>query len=209
MLQIPALCFIHFAPSNLLSTYSSFMCNYAINSKRSVYAIEPISWNVAKIAEGVRANVERGWADPVFVNRHFHLYHAAAGPELIPFVNITRPSDSVGQFDASSLSRSALSQKDVVTEHIPMLTVDSIIPENRNVGAVKIDVQGHEFGVLLGMKKILGRKVGYPKYVFYEDDPIVTKLAGYKHGDCEEFLKSFGYQCRKAQGGGDKECHRG
>lgn len=184
------------------------MCNYAINSKRPTYAIEPISWNVAKIAEGVRANIERNWADGDFVRKNFHLYHAAAGPNLLTMVNITRPSDSIGHFDASSLSRAALDQNDVVTEHIPMLTVDSIIPDNKDVGAVKIDVQGHEFGVLLGMKKILSREVGYPKYVFYENDPIVTKLAGYKHGQCEDFLKSFGYQCRQASGG-DQECRKG
>jgi len=184
------------------------MCNYAINSGRPVYAIEPISWNVAKIAEGVRANVDRGWANPDFVDKNFHLYHAAAGPKFMSLVNITRPSDSAGHFDASSLSRKALSQEDIVTEHIPMLTVDSIIPENKNVGAVKIDVQGHEFGVLLGMKKILGREVGYPKYVFYEDDKHVTELAGYKHGECEAFLKSFGYHCYNTIGG-DKECRKG
>ena len=183
------------------------MCNYAINSKRPVYAIEPIWWNVAKIAEGVRANIERGWADQDYVINNFHLYHAAAGPTIMHAVNITRPLDEIGNFGAASLSRKALSQKDVVTEEISMLTVDSIIPDNKHVGAVKIDVQGNEFGVLLGMKKILGRKVGYPKVVFYEDDPLVTTLAGYKEGQCEKFLKGFGYECRKVTKG-DTECRK-
>ncbi|KAL7518175.1 hypothetical protein ACHAWX_003029 [Stephanocyclus meneghinianus] len=181
-----------------------FMCLYALNSKRPVYAIEPISWNIAKIAEGVRANLERGWADLDVVKRSFHLYHAAAGADVISSVDITRPSDHIGRFDAASLSREAISQVDVVTEHVPMLTVDSLIPDGMSVGAVKIDVQGHEYGVLMGMKKLLGRRVGYPKYVFYEDDPKITKLAGYKHGDSQRLLESFGYHCIEASE--NKEC---
>lgn len=155
-----------------------FMTHYAVNSKRPVYAVEPISWNIAKLCEGARANINRGWVDASIVRENFHLFHAAAGPEFKSVVEITRPSDELGKFDAASLSRDAIAQKDVVTERIPMITVDLLIPNDVNVGAVKIDVQGHEYGVLLGMKKLLSRRVGYPKYVFYEDDVGMTKLAG-------------------------------
>lgn len=184
-----------------------YMSNYAINSKRPVYAIEPIRWNIAKIAEGINANLERGWADPSVVRNRFHLYHAAAGSEAKPVIDIIRPADHLGRFDAASLSREALSQEEVVTEHIPMITVDSLIPNDMNVGVVKIDVQGHEYGVLLGMKKLLGRKVGFPKYVFYENEAEMTKLAGFNHGDCERLLNSFGYKCEGVIGG-DMECKK-
>lgn len=47
-----------------------------------------------------------------------HLYHAAAGEEWMASVNITRPSDEIGHFDAASLSKEALGQEDLVTETI-------------------------------------------------------------------------------------------
>ena len=184
-----------------------FMALYALNRKTPVYAIEPISWNVAKICEGINANIERGWVTSEVARERFHLYHAAAGPSARPWINVIRPSDDVGHFDAASLSKEALGQTDLVTERIPLITVDSLIPNNLNVGVVKIDVQGHEFGVLSGMKKLLGRKVGFPKYVFYEDDHVVTRLAGYNPGDCEKLLGDFGYTCIVAPGG-DKQCQK-
>lgn len=184
-----------------------FMALYALNRKNPVFAIEPISWNIAKICEGIDANVKRGWATPDAARDKFHLYHAAAGPSAKSWIDVTRPSDAVGHFDAASISKEALGQDDVVTERIPLITVDSIIPNDLNVGVVKIDVQGHEYGVLMGMKQLLGRKVGFPKYVFYEDDPKVTLLAGNTPGDCERLLGEFGYKCITALGG-DKQCQK-
>ncbi|KAL9183010.1 hypothetical protein ACHAXT_004797 [Thalassiosira profunda] len=119
-----------------------FMSLYAFNRGSPVIAVEPISWNIAKICEGVAANIKRGWAVDAHNLRHF---------------------------DAAPLSREALSQKDLVTECIPLVTVDSLVPNDVSVGVVKIDVQGHEYGVLKGMTNLLSRNDGFPKYVFYED----------------------------------------
>ncbi|KAL9183014.1 LOW QUALITY PROTEIN: hypothetical protein ACHAXT_004801 [Thalassiosira profunda] len=129
------------------------------------------------------------------------MYHAAAGSFGNEMVNITRPSDSLGHFDAAPLSREALSQKDLVTECIPLVTVDSLVPNDVSVGVVKIDVQGHEYGVLKGMTNLLSRNDGFPKYVFYEDDEQLTRLAGNNPGDCERLLVGFGYMHRGSRGG--------
>jgi len=97
-----------------------FMTRYAISQKRQVIAVEPIGYNIAKLCEGLRAH-------PPSLNSFMKLYHAAAGPSYLPNVDITRPSDKVGFFDQSSLSRNAVLQGDVVTEHIPLVAVDSLV----------------------------------------------------------------------------------
>ena len=56
-----------------------------------------------------------------------------------------------------------------VTENVPMVRLDDIIPDDVPVGCVKIDVQGHEEGVLKGMTKILSRATGYLSSILFED----------------------------------------
>lgn len=165
-----------------------FMTNFATRD-RMVFAIDPLSYDIAKLCEGNRANLEEGWAKPGALQ----LYHAAAGPASQPNITIMRPADDVGYFDQASLSAEAIKKARVVEEVIPMITVDSIVPDDVAVGVVKIDVQGHEYGVLQGMTTILKRTTGYPLHIFYENSQILT--AGAKHKTCAEFLQSFGYGC--------------
>ena len=65
-------------------------------------------------------------------------------------------------FDQSSLARTAVHQKKVTTETIPMVTIDSVVGEIP-IGVVKIDVQGFEYEVIQGMKKMLENSP--PNYV--------------------------------------------
>jgi len=148
-----------------------FMTHLALSLQHPVYAIDPISYNIAKICEGYQANVVKGWIIDNNNNNSsiLHLFHAAAGPTYDANITITRPSDEIGKFDQSSLSRTFIKQKHVVNETIPLLTIDSIIPENTKVGVVKVDVQGHEYGVFQGMTKLLSRTKNPIKYIFYED----------------------------------------
>jgi FkbM family methyltransferase len=169
-----------------------FMTHFAARD-RTVYAIDPISYDISKLCEANRANLERGWATP----NALHLFHAAAGPMEKPNITITRPADDVGYFDQSSLSRDAVFQPRVVEEVIPMVTVDSIVPDDVPISVVKIDVQGHEFGVLQGMEKVLGRATGYPLHVFYEENEQMLQLAGGARGGCAKLLESYGYNCTK------------
>jgi len=116
-----------------------YMSMYALNRGNPVYAVEPISWNVAKIVKGINANVERGWVDEDVALRRFHLHHSAAGPESLPFfVNIMRPSDEIGQFNVALLTRESLEQSDLVSETVPLVTVDLLVPDDVAVGVVKI-----------------------------------------------------------------------
>jgi FkbM family methyltransferase len=166
-----------------------FIANYGTVLNRTVYAIDPISYNIAKICEGYRENVRVGWAIP----GSLRLYHAAAGPSFQPIINISRPSDDVGFFDQASLSREAVFQKKVTTETIPMLPVDDLVSEK--IGVLKIDVQGHEYGVLKGMHKILSG-INYPSAIFFEEDKKYVIAAGYTPGSSMDLLsKKYGYNC--------------
>jgi FkbM family methyltransferase len=178
-----------------------FMTMYAISQKRQVIAVEPIGYNIAKLCEGLRAHQP-------FLHSFMKLYHAAAGPSYVPNVNITRPSDKVGQFDQSSLSREAVLKGDVVTEHIPLVAVDSLVTSSQNVAVVKIDVQGHEYGVVQGMKELLSRPKGSAPHVFYEESPTHIQKAGHQPGAVKQFLENdFGYTCKDA-GTGDTICSK-
>ena len=129
------------------------------------------------------------------------MIHAAAGAESKSQIKMTRPADDVGYFDQSSLARTAVHQQKVTTETIPMVTVDEVVG-NVSLGVVKIDVQGFEYGVLQGMKKVL--KQQQPKYVFYEEDPGMIRQAGFTPGASKTFLESYGYRCK--QEGSDILC---
>jgi FkbM family methyltransferase len=169
-----------------------FMSHYGLALGRPVYAFEPISYNVAKLCEGIRISNTGSF---------YHLYHAAAGPAYQQNITITRPSNKIGYFDQTSLTRSNVKHQDTVEEVIPLLTVDSIIPPQTKVGVVKIDVQGHEYGVLQGMKQLLSRKLNFPKYVFYENDKEMIGKAGHAVGDSERLLEKHGYTCHPPVGG--------
>jgi FkbM family methyltransferase len=151
------------------------------------FAIDPISYNVAKLCEGKMANVDSG----AFQEDMVHVIHAAAGAENKPQILMTRPADDVGLF--SSLARTAVHQKKVTTETIPMVTIDSVVGEIP-IGVVKIDVQGFEYGVIQGMKKRLENSP--PNYVLYEEDPGMIREAGFVPGASQKMLESYGYICK-------------
>jgi FkbM family methyltransferase len=202
-----------------------FMTHFALSLGRHVYAIDPISYDIAKICEGYKANIKQGWVATTTTaaaaarntssssslsdkKNLLHLYHAVAGEQVRSRVNITRPSDEVGFFDQSSLSHNAVFQKKTVEEHIPMLTIDSIIPPDMPIGVVKIDVQGHEYGVLKGMYHLLSRKQSPPQYIFYEESVKHIEAAGYKVGACRQLLEQVhGYTCA-SQTRGDVLCQK-
>eukprot|EP00563_Minutocellus_polymorphus_P016578 CAMPEP_0181059376 /NCGR_PEP_ID=MMETSP1070-20121207/21351_1 /TAXON_ID=265543 /ORGANISM="Minutocellus polymorphus, Strain NH13" /LENGTH=333 /DNA_ID=CAMNT_0023139053 /DNA_START=382 /DNA_END=1384 /DNA_ORIENTATION=+ len=173
-----------------------FMAMFGASLRRPVFAIDPISYDIAKLCEGYKANLDGRVAAPGIP---FRLFHAAAGPEYAPNITVLRNADEVGYFDQSSVSAEVFGNRaGMVEERIPMITVDSIVPEDVPVGVVKIDVQGVEHGVLLGMDRLLSRETdtgGPPKYVFFEDDDTAVRQAGYRPGESREFLQEHGYRC--------------
>lgn len=175
-----------------------YVSMYGAALGRPVIAVEPISYLISKLCEGWRANGE---------SSQVTVYHAAAGATDNSSVIITRPSDAVGNFGESSLSRGAVFQKDIVTEKIPMLRLDSVVPSDLPVGVVKIDVQGHEANVVAGMAAILSRDRGFPRHVIYETNAQIEKASGVRPGEARRLLEGHGYRCRPCCGS-DVHCQK-
>ena len=195
-----------------------FITNYALTLSPNishVISIEPISYNVAKLCEALRGMEER--KIPV-VTKKYDLYHAAAGANYQESISIIRPSDKAGYFDRASLTKEAVNGgKGVVEEKIPLITIDSLLlQENQQqqhqsdhhpIGLVKLDVQGNEYGVLEGMRGILASPSRRPRFVFYEEETDLVIKAGYKPGQCQQLLESYGYSC-EPEATGDIICER-
>ena len=157
------------------------------------------------------------------VPKSYQLYHAAAGANYQESVSIIRPSDATGYFDRSSLTKEAVNGgNDVVEEKIPLITIDSLLLQYQQqgqqqqqqqndhhhpIGLVKLDVQGNEYGVLEGMRETLASPSRRPRYVFYEEVADLVIKAGYRPGQCQELLESYGYSC-KPEGTGDIVCEK-
>jgi len=182
-----------------------FMTFFAPATGRPVYAFDPISYDVSKLCEGVLVNLAARTLD-VPQSALVSIFHAAVGPAPRKGIEITRPADRVGFFDQASLSPRAVlvAQDQKTTERVDMLTLDHVVPEDAPVGVVKIDVQGHEEGVLVGMAGILARRAGYPTAVVFEEDHDLTTRAGWTPGNCRRILTTAGYLCKRA--GGDTVC---
>lgn len=180
-----------------------FMTQYGLALNRPTYAIDPISYDIAKICEGYRANMDKGYVQEA---TPFFLYHAAAGSEYQEEIAITRPADEVGYFDQSSLSRAAVLHQKVTEERISLVPIDSLIPPSLPIAVIKIDVQGHEYAVLQGARQLLQREERYPEYVFFEESPKLIQKAGFPVGASQAFLEEMGYICTKD--GGDVLCQK-
>eukprot|EP00529_Nitzschia_sp_RCC80_P031221 CAMPEP_0113467646 /NCGR_PEP_ID=MMETSP0014_2-20120614/14927_1 /TAXON_ID=2857 /ORGANISM="Nitzschia sp." /LENGTH=357 /DNA_ID=CAMNT_0000359971 /DNA_START=86 /DNA_END=1159 /DNA_ORIENTATION=- /assembly_acc=CAM_ASM_000159 len=198
-----------------VGTNVGFITNYALTLSPNiahVISIEPISYNVAKLCEAVRGMQERNI--PIVPNKTYELYHAAAGPTHKESVSIIRPSDAAGYFDRASLTKEAVNGgNDVVEEKIPLITIDSLLLQQQQqqndhpIGLVKLDVQGNEYGVLEGMRETLASPSKRPRYVFFEEVADLVIKAGYKPGQCQELLESYGYSC-EPEGTGDIVCEK-
>jgi len=82
-------------------------------------------------------------------------------------------------------------------ERVDMLEMDDVVLENVSIGVVKIDVQGHEEDVLMGMSRILAQKTGYPTSFLFEGNQDLTLRAGWTPGNCNTILLNAGYVCNK------------
>ncbi|CAB9511842.1 Inherit from COG: Methyltransferase [Seminavis robusta] len=178
-----------------------FMTNLGLELRRRVYAVEPIQYNVAKICEAYRS--------PYFDLHREHqllqLYQAVAGRSFKQELSVTRPATHIGYFDQTSLSRNNVQHPDVEEEFVPMVSLDSILFTSEDekatalepIAMVKIDVQGHEYTVLVGMHRLLlqARDVGYPKYVLYASDQQMLRQSGHTSERTIELVESYGYQC--------------
>ena len=162
------------------------------------YAFDPIEYDIRRICEGHQTNLQRGHAT---TGRNFHLYRTLVGNELKAEAEIYRPEEGFGKFEQSSLYANRIGvvrKPKLVTEIVPMVTLDYIIPEDKPIGLVKIDVQGAELIVVHGMTKILSRSKGYPPVIFYEEQARGNQRAGVPTGMVQKFLENnYGYTCQR------------
>jgi len=67
---------------------------------------------------------------------------------------------------------------------VPIRNLDNLLGEEETIGVLKMDVQGHELGVLQGMARLLQRRA--------VRDIVFEELAAYP-APTHEYLKSYGY----------------
>ena len=92
----------------------------------------------------------------------------------------------VGRHPANPQSRATPQIDDVIT-----VTLDEF--EFDNVGAIKIDVEGSEFEVLVGAHDTL--KANPEAVVILEINRFGLAQLGHYESDIREFMKAMGYQC--------------
>lgn len=164
----------------------------------TTFAFEPIEYDILKLCEGVRQNVERGYLLPRQAQANLHLYRLIVGNASLRAVNISRPETRFGKFEQSSLAGETIgvaTKPRLEVETVPMVRLDDVLPPDAPIGVVKINVQGTELMVVEGMRGILGRSTGYPHTIHYSESRRVTMGAGYRIGTVQGILESYGYTC--------------
>jgi FkbM family methyltransferase len=75
---------------------------------------------------------------------------------------------------------------------VPVRRLDEIVPDDRKVDVLKVDVEGADTWVLLGAERLLRRK--QIKTIFYEQNKPRMKELGIDESDAQRFLQSVGYR---------------
>ncbi|CAM8923418.1 unnamed protein product [Rhodiola kirilowii] len=161
-----------------------------------VLSFEPVFENLQKICEGIYFNRV---ADLVSV------FEAAASDRI---GNITFHK-LVGRLDNSAVSatgaRLAFKSNEEVKVQVRTIPLDEVVPDYEPVLLLKIDVQGWEYHVLKGAKKLLSRKVDEAPYVIYEEDERLLQASNTSAKEIRDYLHSVGYD-HCTQHGTDAHC---
>lgn len=103
----------------------------------------------------------------------------------------------VGRLDNSAVSASgaklAFKSNEEVALQVRTIPLDELISESEPVLLIKIDVQGWEYHVLKGAKKLLSRKEKDAPYLIYEEDERLLQASNSSAREIREFLHSVGY----------------
>ncbi len=124
--------------------YTLIAC--AVNPGVKVIAFEPIPYIWNNLVENIYLN---GWE-----NRCMAVCAAASERSGTGTLNISREREYFSSLDTNP-DHGEGSNKIVV----PTMAVDDIIHESEEVGLIKIDVEGHEYNVLLGARRMLSRNL--------------------------------------------------
>ncbi|XP_076932095.1 uncharacterized protein LOC143597488 [Bidens hawaiensis] len=161
-----------------------------------VFAFEPVLENLQSICNGIYFNR---------VGDLVHVFEAATSDQV---GNITFHK-LVGRLDNSAVSatgaKMAFKSNEEIELQVRSVPLDHVIPENEPVLLLKIDVQGWEYHVLKGAKKLLSRKKGEAPYLIYEEDERLLQASNSSSKEIREFLGGLGYtHC--VQQGTDAHC---
>ncbi|CAA0372172.1 unnamed protein product [Arabidopsis thaliana] len=161
-----------------------------------VLAFEPVFENLQRICDGIWFNR---------VASLVTVFEAAASDRTgdITFHKL------VGRLDNSAVSevgaRLAFKSNKEIAVQVKSIPLDKLIPPSQPVLLIKIDVQGWEYHVLKGAKKLLSRKPAEAPYLIYEEDERLLTASNSSSKEIRDFLKSVGYS-KCSQHGTDAHC---
>ncbi|ESQ29723.1 hypothetical protein EUTSA_v10023596mg [Eutrema salsugineum] len=160
-----------------------------------VLAFEPVFENLQRICDGIWFNR---------VASLVTVFEAAASDRNgdITFHKL------VGRLDNSAVSevgaRLHIKSHEIAVQ-VKTIPLDELIPPSQPILLIKIDVQGWEYHVLAGAKKLLSRKPAEAPYLIYEEDEGLLKASNSSSKEIRDFLKSVGYS-KCTQHGTDAHC---
>ena len=115
----------------------------------------------------------------------------------------------VGRLDNSAVSatgaKMAFKSNEEIAVQVRTIPLDEVIPESERVLLLKIDVQGWEYHVLKGAKKLLSRMGSGAPHLIFEEDERLLKASNSSAKEIRDFLHTVGYHdC--TQHGTDAHC---
>lgn len=115
----------------------------------------------------------------------------------------------VGRLDNSAVSATgaklAFKSNEEVALQVRSIPLDDVLLESESVLLLKIDVQGWEYHVLKGAKKLLSRQKNEAPYLIYEEDERLLQASNSSAKEIRDFLHSVGYS-HCTQHGTDAHC---
>lgn len=115
----------------------------------------------------------------------------------------------VGRLDNSAVSatgaKMAFKSNEEIALQVKSIPLDEVIKESEPVLLLKIDVQGWEYHVLKGARRLLSREKNEAPYLIYEEDERLLQASNTSSKEIRDFLRTMGYhQCE--QHGTDAHC---
>lgn len=146
-----------------------------------VIGFEPVPYNFTRLKEHVELNG---------LSKNTEILPVAVGKEeSIVDIHI---------FENRTKARSSLSPLNETTNFtklpVQMITLDDVVKKRglNDISLMKVDVEGAEYGVLLGAKEILSHDKA--PIIIIEINNDVNDSFGYKASDMKDLLRSYGYQ---------------
>ncbi|KAL2929533.1 Alpha-1-syntrophin [Bienertia sinuspersici] len=161
-----------------------------------VLAFEPVFENLQRICDGIHFNR---------VGDFVTVFDAAASDHFgsITFHKLVGLLDNNAIFAAGA--KLAFKSNEEIAVEVKTIPLDEVIPDSEPVLLLKIDVQGLEYHVLKGAKRLLSRKGVEAPYLIYEEDERLLQASNSKAKVIRDFLASVGYDnCTK--NGTDAHC---